>query len=689
MPGARAWVLVVAAVFVGCGRDGREPPRASARSLESAAATRAPSAARTSPSIDATTELTPPRSLEARAGEVVIGVPEDITGWERLTLRRVRGRAPPGCDEGELVTTTRSLRPGVALRIPIPTDDDVYARRWAYRACVYGRGSIRAGASAAAPGERRLPWLHAEPARGGLEVAIHALRLDDDLQSVAIVAAPAASATTGTVVPYTCAEAQVVDELDRAAFDALAAVEHPHRASLSVRLGLAALPDAPALVVGICGRDRGGALDGGDDPDASVVERRRERWRDADVESPSGPVSIAEVTPGHALVSRDPAGGGAVITRARRVLERRDRAAVSITLSDEAAPTLAADRRVHLQDGPPKLARSLTPGDVLLTPQGPRQVVGVYPEPTPLDAQTLDVDWPDAYYEEGILVDDDGAGPSPRPTQLEVFAAPIEAARVVPAAQSFDCTLAVEVAVTSLEPAVESVVIAVAPHEGGAGRPVEMGCLEEQVFATLPRAVFDAPRTAGAREARVALELGAPPGADGAGSEIGCARPYAVLLCLKGQDGTLRPLAEARARWGRSGAPCFAAGTRIATPAGDVPIEAVVPGQRVYAHELARGEPVVAVVERVLSHEARRVEALTLDSGEVLRVTGEHPIYDIDRGAFRRARELRPGDALRGRDGARVIVLERRAAQIDGRVWDLSIAGPQNYYAGGVLVHNY
>lgn len=126
---------------------------------------------------------------------------------------------------------------------------------------------------------------------------------------------------------------------------------------------------------------------------------------------------------------------------------------------------------------------------------------------------------------------------------------------------------------------------------------------------------------------------------------------------------------------------CVAADTAIATPRGDVAVQSLAIGDEVWAYDTARKERVATPVIALFEGEAHRLVSL----GD-LRVTGEHPIYAD--GAWVAARDVRAG--------ARLLTtqLEPRTlpsiATIDtkARVYDVSVASPHNFFAGGVLVHN-
>ncbi len=168
-------------------------------------------------------------------------------------------------------------------------------------------------------------------------------------------------------------------------------------------------------------------------------------------------------------------------------------------------------------------------------------------------------------------------------------------------------------------------------------------------------------------------------------------RTLAALLFLAAPLGCETPIAS-----------CFGAGTRIATPDGEVAIETLQVGQPVLAFDEASGAVVQSHVTAVFRHEESRLGQLSLGDGQVLRVTAEHPIYCPSSRRYRPAGELQAGDALlrllpaQASDGA------QRAAQLKQTrlqaalsplpetqtVYNLSVATYENYFADGVLVHN-
>ncbi len=129
--------------------------------------------------------------------------------------------------------------------------------------------------------------------------------------------------------------------------------------------------------------------------------------------------------------------------------------------------------------------------------------------------------------------------------------------------------------------------------------------------------------------------------------------------------------------------PCFAAGTPIATPEGEVPIEDIAPGDRVVT--LRAGRSVVVPVVATKSREVKRLVVLEV-GGVTLRLTPEHPLRRS--GAWVEARELSVGDLVETKDGfapVRAMSLERGRRTVHA----LRVGAPHTYLAAGVLTHNY
>ncbi len=130
----------------------------------------------------------------------------------------------------------------------------------------------------------------------------------------------------------------------------------------------------------------------------------------------------------------------------------------------------------------------------------------------------------------------------------------------------------------------------------------------------------------------------------------------------------------------RGGCPiCLAAGDRIATPNGQVPVTQLRPGMLIWTADAA-GHRVAAPLSLVGHTHApfgHRVIRLVLADGRTVVASPGHPTAD-----GRQIGELSPGDLL---DGSRVKTTE--LIPYVGDTWDLLPASPTGeYWADGVLL---
>lgn len=93
------------------------------------------------------------------------------------------------------------------------------------------------------------------------------------------------------------------------------------------------------------------------------------------------------------------------------------------------------------------------------------------------------------------------------------------------------------------------------------------------------------------------------------------------------------------------GGNCFVAGTRVSTPTGAVPIEALRVSDEVLCFDHLTGKVVVSRVRATSARHARDIYRVDTVQGHSFRCTGEHPIYSPGRG-YIDAAELGPGDWL-------------------------------------------
>jgi hypothetical protein len=140
---------------------------------------------------------------------------------------------------------------------------------------------------------------------------------------------------------------------------------------------------------------------------------------------------------------------------------------------------------------------------------------------------------------------------------------------------------------------------------------------------------------------------------------------------------------------------CFVAGTRIETPDGPTPIEALKVGDVVFSFSLEQGLRIRRRIRAVLRSRAREVRKIVAGGQVIAGVTTEHPFFDPVRREYRPAGALKAGDVLATFDEMNlracpiesITATEVTAPDID--VFNLTIDGPEaNYFAEGILVHN-
>jgi hypothetical protein len=141
------------------------------------------------------------------------------------------------------------------------------------------------------------------------------------------------------------------------------------------------------------------------------------------------------------------------------------------------------------------------------------------------------------------------------------------------------------------------------------------------------------------------------------------------------------------------GACCFAAGTLIATEAGERPIEDIALGDRVLSRDPNTGEmsmrevvwlkpPLVTGIVRVTVRDEDGHE-------EDIRTTPEHVFWTENHGWLRVA-ALTPGDGLSSATGRALIVAAIQQTEKEERVYNFAVDGTHTYFVAHaqVWVHN-
>ena len=140
------------------------------------------------------------------------------------------------------------------------------------------------------------------------------------------------------------------------------------------------------------------------------------------------------------------------------------------------------------------------------------------------------------------------------------------------------------------------------------------------------------------------------------------------------------------------GAPCFAGGTLVETPEGQRAIEDLAVGDAILSWDFVRRRLVTSLVERTKKREDRLVGELTFSDGTTLAVTPNHPFYSVEANAWIEAERLGEGAVvlkLRGSDIEECRLVEKTRFDRKVDVFDVTVREYRDYFAGGILVHNY
>jgi len=127
---------------------------------------------------------------------------------------------------------------------------------------------------------------------------------------------------------------------------------------------------------------------------------------------------------------------------------------------------------------------------------------------------------------------------------------------------------------------------------------------------------------------------------------------------------------------------CLAAGTPVETEDGPRPVETLETGTRVWGYDLNAGRKVLCKILAI--RQAYNTRTWLVRGG--LRLTAEHPVFT--QGGWKPTANLAPDDLLLQVDGN--IGAAGPIDQVQGSVavFDITVDGPHNFFAGGILVHN-
>ncbi len=134
----------------------------------------------------------------------------------------------------------------------------------------------------------------------------------------------------------------------------------------------------------------------------------------------------------------------------------------------------------------------------------------------------------------------------------------------------------------------------------------------------------------------------------------------------------------------------FTKDTEVHTENGLKPISEIKVGDKVLSlderTEITSYQPVMAIIQ---GEQRYQLISITLDSGQSLETTKEHPFYIKGKG-WNPANSLKVGQALQLHNGTTVVIKEIDTSVRLEKVYNLTVANTHNYFVGedGVLVHN-
>jgi hypothetical protein len=134
---------------------------------------------------------------------------------------------------------------------------------------------------------------------------------------------------------------------------------------------------------------------------------------------------------------------------------------------------------------------------------------------------------------------------------------------------------------------------------------------------------------------------------------------------------------------------CFPAGTMIATPEGQRPIDEIREGDQVFAWDSQDRQLAVRKVLVTFTHFTKELVQITLDDGSRLESTVAHPFWVTGMG-WKIAADLREGMRLFGINSQERSVHAVARRETLSTVYNFEVERDHNYFAGHtpVLVHN-
>ncbi|MBQ8166088.1 MAG: hypothetical protein IJZ96_03530, partial [Lachnospiraceae bacterium] len=136
---------------------------------------------------------------------------------------------------------------------------------------------------------------------------------------------------------------------------------------------------------------------------------------------------------------------------------------------------------------------------------------------------------------------------------------------------------------------------------------------------------------------------------------------------------------------------CFTGETLVATESGQVRIDEIELGDKVWAYNVETGETELKTVTKIYVHEVDEILHLYTSEGQI-DTTTNHPFYVVEKG-WVAAGDLKSGDKVLKLNGTVAVVTgsELEKLSISILVYNLEVEDFHTYFVGNepVLVHNY
>jgi RHS repeat-associated protein len=141
----------------------------------------------------------------------------------------------------------------------------------------------------------------------------------------------------------------------------------------------------------------------------------------------------------------------------------------------------------------------------------------------------------------------------------------------------------------------------------------------------------------------------------------------------------------------KGGSSCFAEGTTVSTPDGDVKIEDLKVGDVVYAYDPEKDQVTERRVETLYENYTFDWVYVTVN-GETIKATLSHPFWLATESRWISASDLRPGSIVALRDGSFAIVRDVKTEHLSEpeTTYNFAVERDHTYFVGssGILVHN-